>query len=66
MAGNPKSVFVSVNVSCFLFSDNPNISESKQTTPPINSEYRGSTVVLLIAIHPSDGDVKPDSPLGAV
>ena len=22
-------------------------------------------IVLLIAIHPSDGDVKPDSPLGA-
>ena len=39
VAGIPKAVHFSL-----LFSDNPNISESEQTTPPINSEYRGSTV----------------------
>ena len=31
----------------FFFSDNPNISESEQTTPPINSDYWGSTVIII-------------------
>ena len=44
VAGIPKVVFASVR----FFSDNPNISESEQTTPPISSEYRGSTVIIII------------------
>ena len=45
VAGIPNVVFASVHFFCVLFSDNPNIFESEQTTPPISSEYRGSTVI---------------------